>query len=353
MLSPTLIRKPILRYLAIGLLAFGNSTVSAADIDVRDVYVYNKSDDIRLGGTLTQPIGVSPKAAIVLASGSGAQNRDEEVFGHRPFKRIAEFLSAQGYAVLRLDDRGVGESDGDYSSTTIDSDVRDIAAAFGMLDSCYSHRIPFGIIGHSAGGSAAIRAAVTHPECDFIITLAAPAWSGDSIVMSQSRTAALAMTGRWDAEATQRKLMELVKSDLPDFVISPMIYVHLAESMGDMLKMDAVKSQIDKQIEAMLTPAYRSFIKYDPSDDIKQIDKPWLALNGAKDTQVLPANLDTFKALNNKVDTMLLDGHNHLFQECSTGLVQEYPTLPESISDLTLNAIQSWLDHLNLFLDTP
>jgi len=300
------------------------------------------SDGTAMGATLTTPAdGKRPKATVVLATGSGTQNRDEEVFGKKPFKTLAEYLSANGYAVLRVDDRGIGNP-ADAAKATVDTYISDVTAAVTVADSLFACT-PTGIIGHSAGGTYAIVNAVRNPQVDFIVTLAAPAWSGDSIIMSQGRAMAVAMTGRYDNEPLQRLLMDIVKSDMPDFAARIALTQTLNASLGDVASLPEARKQISSQIEALITPSYRTMVRYNPAADISAVDVPWLALNGSKDTQVLPGNLDTIRQLNPKASTVLLDGHNHLFQPCTTGLVQEYATIPGDISPLTLETILDWL----------
>ncbi len=309
-----------------------------------DVTIYNKTAGITLGGTLTMPVSGQPFAAIVLATGSGQQNRDEEIMGHRPFKAIAEHLSSNGYAVLRFDDRGVGESGGDPSRSTTDDYVTDLSAAIAKADSCMPRCVPIGVLGHSEGGSAAIKIAALDQNCSFIITMGAPAWSGDSIIMSQARAMATAMTGRWDAEDTQRRILDLVKSDIPTIMLRTSLYGILSEQLGEMAKMPEVQKQLSAQIEAMCSLPYRSMIRYNPGNDIRVVNIPWLALNGSKDMQVLPGNLDTIRFLNPDADTQLMQGQNHLMQDCTTGLIHEYAAIPQDISPATLSAITTWLN---------
>lgn len=318
--------------------------VGAQNFSQRDLMVYNHAAGIKLGATLTLPENSAPRAALVLATGSGAQNRDEEILGHKPFKTIAEYLSKNGYAVLRMDDRGVGDSQGNPSQTTTDDYVSDLSAAIAKLDSCLSASLPKGVLGHSEGGSAAIKIANRNPGCSFIITLAAPAWPGDSIVMSQARAMATAVTGRWDGESKQRRILDIVMSDLPPLMLQSALYMEIASAYGDLAKMPEVQRQIQQQVAAMISPSYRAIVKYDPTADIHAVSKPWLALNGDRDTQVLPGNLATIAALNPNVTTLLLPAHNHLFQRCSTGSVQEYATLTEDISPQTLSAILKFLN---------
>lgn len=329
------------------LLIFAGSVMSlgAAGFTERDVTVANDAAGIALAGTLTEPCDGELRGAVVLATGSGAQDRDETIFGHKPFKVIAEHLSSAGYAVLRMDDRGVGESGGDFKTAVTDDFVSDIRSGLRYLDSCYVD-LPTGVIGHSEGGTIAIKCAVADKNCDFIVTLAAPAWAGDSIIMSQSRALAVALTGKWDAETRQRRLLDIAKSYQPDFQARIALFAAMSEMTGEAAQLPAVKTQISQQIDALLSPWYRAMLRYDPADDISRVTVPWLALNGTLDCQVLPGNLDTIAMLNPAAETMLLPGLNHLFQTCTTGLPMEYQSLTEPISPALLSALTRWLTSL-------
>lgn len=328
------------------LVAIG--AISASAFTAREVTVANHTDGVQLAGTLTLPDNkAKPRAALVLATGSGAQDRDETVFSHKPFKVIAETLADRGYAVLRMDDRGVGASTGDRSTVTTASNVRDVEAGLAWLDSAFTG-VPAGVLGHSEGGQIAMRIGAENPKCRFIISLAGPAWRGDSIVMSQSRAIATAVTGRWDAEDRQRALLKTAASTMPDYVARPMMIAEISKELGEAASLPQVQEQISQQIDAMLSPWYREFLRYDPAADIRAVKVPWLALNGEKDLQVLPANLTTIKQLCPAATVVELPGHNHLFQHATTGLMNEYATLPESISEETLKAILDWLGEQKL-----
>lgn len=320
-------------------------TITAGFLE-EEVKVANHPASITLVGTLTIPDNGSPQAALVLATGSGAQNRDEEIMGHKPFKVIAETLSARGYAVLRMDDRGTGESGGDFSSATTDDLATDIAAGVTEMAHRYP-KIPVGVLGHSEGGTIAIKEAISNPLCDLIITLGAPAWSGDSIIMSQGRALAVGLTGKWDVESHQREILALVKSNLSDLQLRIALSAKINGMYGERASLPQIKEVIDKQLDVLASPWYRQMVRYDPSNDISNVRKPWFALNGERDTQVLPENLQTIKKLNPAVDTLLLQAHNHLFQKCTTGLINEYEKISDDISDETLEAISRWLDNFN------
>ena len=314
----------------------------------REVTVSNPTAGIHLGGTLSTPEG-SPVGAIVMATGSGAQNRDEEVFGFKPFKVLSDALTEAGFAVLRTDDRGVGASEGDLTRSSLEDLCGDIAAQIAMLEREFPG-IPKGVLGHSQGGSLAIKTAA-RGGCDFILTLGAPAWAGDSIVMAQSRALAVAATGRWDAEAQQRKLLDIAKGPLPAPLAQAMLLGAMADIYGEASKLPQVRERLETEAKVMTSPSYRELLRYDPAADIAAIRIPWLALNGGKDFQVPPANLITIQENNPQAQTIELEGHNHLFQECRTGMPDEYSRLGACPSEATLSAILQWLARGNAFGD--
>lgn len=308
-----------------------------------EVTVFNAVDSLSLNGTLTIPVG-NVKAAVVMATGSGVQNRDEEILGHRPFKAIAESLAEHGYAALRMDDRGYGDNqDNVAANSTNENFCRDIAAGASLLSRRFPG-VPVGIIGHSEGGTTAIKLAARQNVGDFIITLAAPAWSGDSIIMSQARALASALTGRWEGEKTQRMCLDLAKGVLPVEQKRVIMLGMLVTELGDVAKLPTVQESLLAQVNAMLSPWYVDMLRYNPAADIADVKVPWLALNGNRDLQVLPQNLDTIKELNNNADTLLLPGLNHLFLECSSGLPQEYQQLQGDIATAAIESVVAWLD---------
>ena len=155
---------------------------------------------------------------------------------------------------------------------------------------------------------------------------------------------AVRMAGRWDGEALQRSLLDVAKSDMPDAQANTLIYMTLAQNLGETSKLTAVQQQMAAQIKMLLSPWYREMLRYDPSADISGINKPWLALNGELDVQVLPENLSTVSEKNPGAITKRMSGHNHLFQRAKTGLIQEYAAIQEDVSPETLDVITKWLD---------
>lgn len=308
----------------------------------REVVIDNNADRVKLAGTLTMPDSGKPRAAILMITGSGSQDRDETVFGHKPFRTIAEYLSDHGYAVLRTDDRGTGSSTGSSDGITTTSNIRDAGASLDWLAAEYPD-VSVGLLGHSEGGQIAYRMASV-PSCRFIITLGAPAWRGDSLIMAQSRAIAVASTGSWPGEQLQRLLVTTAASDAPAFSARVMMLSALSESLGEQAKLPQVQELLGRQIDGMLSPWYREFLRYDPAADIKSVTVPWLALNGGKDLQVPPANLETISTLNPRAETRLMEGLNHLFQPAGTGLPQEYATINGDVSPETLGEMVRWLD---------
>lgn len=319
-------------------------TVLDAVAEEREITVINPSDNAILAGTLAEP--VNPRAAIVLATGSGQQDRDESAFGHKPFKTLSDALSDAGYAVLRMDDRGAGKSKGDMTNYTTDTYVGDIHSALCALDSIYPG-IKKGVIGHSEGGLVAIMTGVRDSLCDFIVTLAAPAWSGDSIIMSQSRAMSVALTGKWDGEKTEREFLNIIKMNLPDYQTLPMLWALFTAQLGDALKFPGVQEQLDEQIKVAISPWYKRWVSINPEEFIESVSVPWLALNGDRDFQVLSGNLQTISSLNPSAKTILLKDHNHMFQETKTGMITDYERDGQSPSSIALETIITFLNSIS------
>lgn len=307
----------------------------------REVRIKSHKGEFELAGTLAFPPDGNAKAVIVTATGSGLQDRDETVYGHKPFKVISDSLVENGYAVLRMDDRGFGESGGDGTKATTKDFADDIESGLRYVETFF--QCPKGVLGHSLGGIIAPMLAA-EGKVDFIITLGGPVWRGDSITMSQARKIAEETTGQWDGESTQRELLAIAGSTMPDFIARPILFEILGRELGKAVEMPAVSEQLNKAVESLLSPWYRDMLRLDPRDFIKEVKVPWLALYGEKDVQVLPKNKDTLSELNPSADIYLLNGHNHLFQDNASGMIQEYATLGVAPSDKTVAIILNWLE---------
>jgi len=323
-----------------------------------DVIFKNDKFDINLAGTLTIPEGNGPFPAAILITGSGPQNRNEELMGHKPFLVIADYLSRNGIAVLRYDDRGVGMSQGNILNTTTADLASDAVAAFIYLRS-HSKINPkaIGLIGHSEGGLIAPIIAASDYNIAFIVSLAGTGVPGDQIIYRQmaeiSRASGVDEKDIKESISTNKKLHAVLKKEPDNNKASEKM---LARYKKILLKKKSSAEDIDvavNQIKGSLNPAtltwFRYFISTDPSKYWKRVECPVLALNGELDLQVAAEeNLKAIeKALksggNKSVKTIIFPGLNHLFQHCKTGLPLEYGEIEETFSPEVLKIIADWI----------
>jgi pimeloyl-ACP methyl ester carboxylesterase len=308
-------------------------------------YENPQAPGVRLAGTFTRPKEGGPFRAVLLITGSGAQNRDEEIMGHKPFLVLSDYLTRHGIAVLRVDDRGVGESTGKFQGATTQDFATDAMAGVRYLESRSDvDKKHIGMIGHSEGGSIAPMVAVKLPEVAFIVLLAGPGVPGAQVVEDQVYQGNLLAGISPEIAAGNRdfehKILAAVLHD-PD---PEKKILTLAESMPP-----AVQENLRKQIPGLLSPWYRYFLAYDPGPTLEQVKCPVLALNGSKDSQVSPElNLPAIEAAlrkggNKDVTVQLVPGVNHLFQTAKTGAVAEYPDIEETMSPKVLETIAAWV----------
>ncbi|HET6583770.1 MAG TPA: alpha/beta fold hydrolase, partial [Nannocystaceae bacterium] len=313
-----------------------------------DVVVDHRAASLQLAGTLTVPPGDGPHPVVLLVTGSGAQDRDETIFGHKPFLVLADHLAKHGIAALRLDDRGVGGSGGDPKTSTTADFVGDALAAVAFLRT--RPRLDparIGIIGHSEGAIVAPAAAAADGHIAFVVMLAGSGVPGSEILLDQSETFARA-AGKSDAEVAQmldlqRKLFAAVRSTSDDAQLRATLRPLLAEQPG----VDA--KAVDAELEVLLSPWYRHFVAYDPGTALRKLETPVLVLNGELDRQVdaelnVPAIVKALKkAGNRRVTVHRLPGINHLFQRAKTGMVDEYGTIEETIAPEVLALVSDWI----------
>lgn len=278
-----------------------------------EVIFTNVEDTATLAGTLTFPMGYrkgKKVPVVMMITGSGLQNRDEEIFDHKPFAVIADYLARHGIASLRYDDRQVGGSTGDVTRATSEDFKRDAAAGVKYLrDLKKFSRI--GVLGHSEGGTIAFMLAAEKTP-DFIVTLAGTGIRGDSVVTEQT-----------------------------NFILRQQ------GQPGNM----TVKQMHLTMLMTKTTPWYDFFVDYDPAEAIKNITCPALILNGSKDSQVFPeSNLTAIRKnlpKNSKSIIKEYPGLNHLFQPCKTGATDEYGTIEQTISEEVLTDIANWINDIN------
>ncbi|UZJ64844.1 alpha/beta hydrolase [Sphingobacterium sp. KU25419] len=319
--------------------------------DTVDVNFRNKYDDVLLSGTLTSPKQKGKFAAVVLVTGSGPQDRNETLMGHEPFRILSDFLTKNNIVVLRYDDRGVGLSQGSFINGTIENFSKDAMAAIEFLKkrpNVDPNKI--GIIGHSEGGLIAeLLAGQKLPSLSFIVSLAGPAIPIDSLMVSQlyriGKVAGMNDLALAHAQEINRKNFEIVKSNKPHKEAMAMIL--------DNMKIDPAQlnSASKLELETLLLPSYRYFMRIDPIPFIKKITIPVYAAFGSLDVQV-PAeqNLNSLKSnlpTNPKTVLKEYEGLNHLFQKASTGAVSEYEHISETINNEVLLDLVKWIHALN------
>ena len=321
-----------------------------------DVTFPNDKFNIKLAGTLTMPGGPGPFKAVIMITGSGAQNRNEELMGHKPFLVIADYLSRHGIAVLRYDDRGVGGSQGKYSEATSADLATDAEAAFNFLkNNTKINSAEIGFAGHSEGGLIAPIVAASNPSVGFIVSLAGPGVSGEEIILRQtadiSRISGVKESDIKESIETNKKVYAILKKE-KDNSKAELKIIDLFRKTQEKKKMS--KEDTDKAVDQLKMTFgagqytwFRYFIMTNPSNFWKKVKCPVLALNGEKDLQVAAdENLSAIeKALkgNKSAKTVLLPGLNHLFQHCKTGLPAEYSTIEETFSSDALKIISDWI----------
>jgi uncharacterized protein len=327
---------------------------SHALYDALEVKFTNEKANVTLAGTLTVPKNTTNYPVAILVSGSGPQNRDEELMGQKPFLRIADYLSSHGVAVLRYDDRGTAESTGNFQTATSYDFASDAEAAIlFLLNRKDINTSKIGIIGHSEGGMIAPLIASSNKKVSFIILLAGPGITGENIILTQNEAILKASGTNPDTIAListlNKQTMEVIKTE-PD---NKKAYENIKEIVLKSSLSENAKPIMMKKIVPLFSPWFKSFITFDPKTYLSKVSCPVLALNGSLDLQVLSKiNLNaidsTLKNSGHKHYTIKeLDGYNHLFQQTKTGLMNEYGDLQNPVmNDDVLKIIASWLSKI-------
>ena len=324
-----------------------------------DITFENKKAGINLAGTLTLPTkdGVFP--VVILISGSGPQNRDEELLGHKPFLVLSDFLTKNGIAVLRYDDRGTALSKGDFKTATSADFATDAESAIAYLKTRKEiNKNKIGLIGHSEGGLIAPMVASKSKDVAFILLLAGTGIQGDSLLLLQKKlieeASGINKEDIQKGQSLNRKVFDIVNKSTSLEQLNSDLTIYFKQILKDnpntqkpaeMSDDDFVKLQV-KQIAS---PWMQYFIKYNPAPALEKVKCPVLAINGEKDLQVPPKeNLEAIKKAltkggNKRVTTKELPNLNHLFQECKTGSPDEYATIEQTFSPIALTEILKWL----------
>ncbi|HEY0458261.1 MAG TPA: alpha/beta fold hydrolase [Pyrinomonadaceae bacterium] len=324
-----------------------------------EVSYKNAGDDVKLAGTLTLPPGDAKYPAVILITGSGAQDRDETIFAHKPFLVLADYLTRRGIAVLRVDDRGVGGSERGSTSATSENFAGDVLAGIEFLKSRREIDVrKIGLIGHSEGGMIAPMVAARSKDVAFIVLLAGPGQTGEDVIYTQ--TALLQKAEGASAFITtettkaMKNALAILKSEPDGKLAAERINESLAKQTSGFTEaqkkeFEPVEKTIKSQIPMYVSQWFRYFAAFDPRPTLERVKVPVLALNGANDLQVAPKeNLDLIAAAlksggNKDVTVLSFSKLNHLFQTSEKGTLGEYQTIEETIAPTVLETISNWI----------
>ena len=318
-----------------------------------DVTFQNQKATISLAGTLSLPKKEGVFPVVVLITGSGPQNRDEELLGHKPFLLLSDYFTKNGIAVLRYDDRGIGQSTGDFKTATSADFATDVESAIAYLETRKEiNKKKIGLVGHSEGGIIAPMVAAKSKDVNFIVLLAGTGIQGDKLLLLQDE---LISRASGVSEDEIKKTIE-INSKLFDLVNKSTDNEKLKADMTILLKADTTKlsnemSQdefIAEQVNQLASPWMQYFIKYDPAPTLEKVKCAVLAVNGGKDMQVPKENLTAIenalkKGGNTHVTIREFPELNHLFQECKTGAPSEYAEIEQTFSPIALDQITKWI----------
>jgi hypothetical protein len=312
-----------------------------------EVIYKNETTGIELAGTLTLPTSEGPSPAVLLITGSGAQDRNETIVGHRPFLVLSDYLTRRGIAVLRVDDRGIGGSNGNVSQATSEDFAGDVLTGVEYLkgrEEIDPEKI--GLIGHSEGGIIAPMVAVRSEDVAFIVMMAGSGLTGEEILYLQAELISRSEGVSDDEIAKERE----IQSRIFDVVKNETDNAAAEKKLNEILdEIEMPKENRQAEIEKILSPWFRFFLTYDPKSTLINVQCPVLAIIGEKDLQVpseqnLPAIEEALRTGGNKNYTVMeLPDLNHLFQTAITGSPSEYEQIEETISPSALEVIGDWI----------
>lgn len=314
-----------------------------------EVSIPNTTDTtVTLSGTLTLPQGRRRFPIVVLVSGSGPQDRNEQLYGHKPFLVLADYLTRNGVGVLRYDDRGTAKSTGNFATATISDFASDARSAVEYLENNRSiGRHTIGIIGHSEGGIIApMLAAEMGRRVGFVVMMAGVGMPGDKLILLQKQRIEEQLIKDPIAVGMSQMVMGgaykfITDGVIPDSALPDTIRHYFSGSVREP-QLSAITSQLTSRW-------YISFLRCKPADFLSSVKCPVLALNGSKDLQVpAPENLPLIDSLirsngNKSVTTREFEGLNHLFQHCESGMPTEYSTIEQTLAPEVLSTILEWI----------
>jgi len=332
---------------------------------------YASVKEVRVAGTLTSPKldsntrnnKATSYPAILLISGSGPQNRDEEVMGHKPFAVIADFLTKKGFIVLRVDDRGTGKTTGNFNESTTEDFADDVIAGIDFLKKRKDvDTLKIGLLGHSEGGMIAPMVAAKRKDIDFLVLLAGPGIKPIDLMTEQNLAIfnSMGMSNKTQqAYGVLYKKITMTIVNGKDSISKVNEATHVLNSwlkerdssiLND-LGLETPQKQktyVNNMVTSLDRKWFKYFLNYDPAPILKKVNAKVLVLNGNKDIQVISkSNLAGMEAALKKTSSVFevheIPGVNHLFQNCITCTVNEYGQLDETISPIVLEKIGEWL----------
>ncbi|MDR3623510.1 MAG: alpha/beta fold hydrolase [Chlamydiales bacterium] len=329
---------------------------STISYDVEEVKYSNVTANVTLAGTLTLPRSEKPSPAILLIAGSGPIDRDETVFGHKPFLVLADHLTKQGFVVLRVDKRGIGESTGNYGVATSEDFASDALAGVEYLKTRKEvDAEQIGLIGHSEGGLIAPIVAVKSSDVAFIVLMAGPCVTGEAIVYEQEALISRAM-GVTEEQlshqlAFQQQVFSVIKNESDLEKAEKLLREIVAKQLVNLPKEEqqASADAIEAQMKRCNSRWFRYYLTYDPITSLKHLKIPILVINGELDSQVSPKqNLPVIAKIlegtgNRNYRIIEFPKLNHFFQTCETGSVLEYGIIEETIAPVVLNTVSDWI----------
>jgi len=319
-------------------------------------FVNKKANNITLSGTLTLPKNIKKPVVAILISGSGPQNRDEEILDHKPFLVLADHLTNNGIAVLRYDDRGVAKSEGTQNNATSADFATDVEAAITYLQTRKDiDTSKIGLIGHSEGGLIAPMVASNNNNVAFIVLLAGPGVNGAEVLKTQTKKAfELAGLTKKHIDFNNKVSEEIynmvkIENDNNKLQINIIDYLNEVKKVApDSYAKELTDTAIKIQAKTISSPWMTYFIKTNPKEFLNQVNCPVLAINGSKDIQVIAdlnlSGINSALKHNDDVTVKKLEGLNHLFQTCETGAVNEYAKIKETFSPKALQIISNWIN---------
>ncbi len=312
--------------------------------NVEEVKFQSQKEKFYLSGTLTTPKDKKNIPLVILVSGSGANDRNEELFGHKPFLLLSDYLTSRGIGVFRYDDRGVGESEGIFEGSTTEDFAKDLLGAIEKMRELGYKNI--GVLGHSEGGLVTNIAYNKGGKIDFIIHLASPSQRGKELLISQTGaildSIGLDSMSKSYAMGEITSILNLIVEDKKD-VDEEIRKVY--EKNPVYMTPEQKKYYVNQKTAESTSIWYKYFVKYNPYEHIKNIDVETLALYGTKDIQVSSKeNIEILNKIGNEnIKVVEVEGVNHLFQKAQKGSIDEYEKIEETISEEVLNIIYKWI----------